>query len=499
VPVFLGEGTFQFRDITIGGAITLEVFGEWPLEMLASGAILIDGNIDLHGEDGGSTAVGAGVPGGTPSSIRRGGGTIGGVGAPSNGTAGVNGNSGQPHTVPIPGALGQGPGCGGDAFIDPTVGMVGSGGGGGGFFEAGFNALTAINTVRTWRSGFGTIGAHDLSYGGLPIQQNRRLDPLFPGSGGGGGASIDDTPGGGGGNGGGSIRLVSAGTITVNGSIVAYGGRGGDVLPDATMGPGFAGGGGGGSGGGLNAISATLVNFTNGNLDVSGGFAGLVPPPFYNANCCGGGHGATGLIVGEAPPDPVTGQPLVFFPAPGLLQPTQSQDLSPPPLGLPAITLNPPNLCITYAMVANFPNSVNRTAAYCDANVLLATMFFQANASIGQSVWMRVTDNGIPVGVPGAGAPVRHPNYSGDNFTTANVPSGGTIMVQWMGAEESAPGSGQPLAGTQTNWTTSTDLLDTHELIRFRVSATTVTLPDLGGTPAVAGLLDISINYSFNF
>ena len=43
------------------------------------------------------------------------------------------------------------------------------------------------------------------------------------------------------------------------------------------------------------------------------------------------------------------------------------------------------------------------------------------------------------------------------------------------------------------------DILDTHEMIRFRVTLATVTLPDLGGTPPVSAVLDVSITYSFNY
>jgi hypothetical protein len=98
----------------------------------------------------------------------------------------------------------------------------------------------------------GNLGIPLVSAGvayGSPI-----LQPLIGGSGGGGGRGGTNYPGSGGGGGGGALLIASSGTFTLSGSINAAGGNSGD-----TGGTGFGGPGGGGSGGAVRVMATTVA------------------------------------------------------------------------------------------------------------------------------------------------------------------------------------------------------------------------------------------------
>ncbi len=177
-----GDGIFQFTTISVGTGVTLRfraaTFNS-PVYWLASGAVQIDGVLDLRGEDG------------HPS------------GARSNASASIAGSGGY------------GGGSGGGGYINPSVSIVpaqkGYGPGGGRpakYFDVGAGA------------GPGPRAAAPGTYTG-----NSFMVPLIGGSGGGGGAcNVGNLIGGGGGAGGGAILIASSSSIRVNGSILVTGG-----------------------------------------------------------------------------------------------------------------------------------------------------------------------------------------------------------------------------------------------------------------------------------
>lgn len=125
-------------------------------------------------------------------------------------------------------------------------------------------------------------------FGGRPLDNVSDTRLFF---GGGGGAGDDDDFGGGeGGSGGGIIFLVSRGTISGTGQIVADGEKGGDAIP-ITFNDAPGGGGGGGSivllsQVSINGISISSIGGNGGNQIVPGG-----------VECEGGGGGGGGGYI----------------------------------------------------------------------------------------------------------------------------------------------------------------------------------------------------------
>ena len=227
--------TIWAGDFIVQPTAVVQVIGGQPLSVVASGAVVVDGTIDVSGADGGSNLSGCNDPGGEGGAA---------------GAGGFDGGNGGDNigTTPTDGA---GPG-GGSA--GGTVNGSAGGGGGGGHELAGA------------AGGSGTGGTGGPAYASLP--------PLVGGSGGGGGGAEDDggggfdDGGGGGGGGGGVVRIVSQTTITVSGTIDASGGNGGQGLCGG-------GGGGGGSGGAIQLLAASgPPTITGATLDVTGGAAG---------------------------------------------------------------------------------------------------------------------------------------------------------------------------------------------------------------------------------
>ncbi len=206
------DGIFNYTDITIPAGVTVSFINNLantPVIWLASGAVQIDGVVDINGENGhhetGPFLMSKPGPGGFP-----------------GGTAEINDSS----------FLGGfGPGGGGR---DATLAGAGS------FGSAGQDTIPGAQ------------------YG------NIFLFPLIGGSGGAGGfpPAPSLNGGGGGGAGGGAILVASSISITVNGSILA---RGGDNLRSFSN----SAAGKGGSGGAIRLIANAI--YGQGALDTLGG------------------------------------------------------------------------------------------------------------------------------------------------------------------------------------------------------------------------------------
>ena len=160
-----GDGVFHFTTINIAAGVTVKLSGRIfprPVFWLATGAVTINGIIDLNGEEGHSRSINSSV-----------------------------------RTPSAPGAGGYSGGVGGNAAHPARPGN----GPGGGAVQAGDTAGT-----------------------GGTFTGNTFLVPLVGGSGGGGEQFGSSTFGAGGSSGGGAVLIASSVSITVNGGIAAEGG-----------------------------------------------------------------------------------------------------------------------------------------------------------------------------------------------------------------------------------------------------------------------------------
>ena len=166
-----GDNIYHFTTINIAAGVTVKLSAKYlngPVFWLASGAVQIDGIVDLNGEDG--------------SDARN-----------------YTNNASRVPTVPGAGGYGGGIGALGASAAQP-----GSGPGGGRLQDG---------------NGTGGGAAHATPFINSPAYGNDFLLPLIGGSGGAGGSF------GGGGAGGGAILVASSASIAVNGAITANGGR----------------------------------------------------------------------------------------------------------------------------------------------------------------------------------------------------------------------------------------------------------------------------------
>ncbi len=240
-----GDGVYHFTTITIASGVTIDMTRSLhgPVVWLATGAVQINGLIDLNGSNGhpdgnGQSNAVVAMPGA--------GGFAGGPAARFN----------------TPAQAGGGPGGG------QVHSVVTGGGGGAGHVGPGGNGA----------AGGGVLEGSGRAYG------NAFLLPLLGGSGGaGGGHNGGSLYGAGGGAGGGAILIASSDRILVDGTIRTNGG-GGHVLFN-----GGASGGGGGSGGSIRLIAPIVSG--GGTLSVNGGSSnGSLP----------GGAGSPGRLRVEA-------------------------------------------------------------------------------------------------------------------------------------------------------------------------------------------------------
>lgn len=334
----LPAGVHHFTTISIPAGVTVTTDGPGVLDLRATGAVTIDGRVDVSGGNGGD--------GGMAQGCYNGGGQGGGTGNP---TAGVNGMTGCVATsvggmgaVGLNGAIFSGscPAQGGGFGGGMGGGTCNGGGGGGGYAGGGggggYNGGNGANGASA-ASGVGGIGALSnvnvdgagkvSGTGGAGLGRYRGQNGLFfpgcvasgypgssggggaigalaqsdlavattfqPGSGGGGGAahcSVCGQGAGGGGGGGGAIRIASAVSITVGatGAILANGGAGGSGFVANTG----NGGGGGGSGGVVYLAAPTLDVQAGATVSAIGGPGGNSQP----TNCGRGGEGGYGRI-----------------------------------------------------------------------------------------------------------------------------------------------------------------------------------------------------------
>lgn len=203
-----GDNVYHFTTISIPTGVTVRLSAQFlngPVFWLASGVVQIDGIIDLNGEDG------------------------------QNGQDITN----NARFFAVPGAGGFGGGLGGMGSLTPTAG---NGPGGGPAIGIGAGHVNG-------NPGFGI-----LPYG------NDFLVPLIGGSGGGGGIFLNNANGGSGGAGGGALLIASSISITVNGTIQANGGTGGESGDKE---------GGSGSGGSIHLLAPSIG--VTGTLHAKGG------------------------------------------------------------------------------------------------------------------------------------------------------------------------------------------------------------------------------------
>ncbi|MBK9453674.1 MAG: T9SS type A sorting domain-containing protein [Bacteroidetes bacterium] len=247
----IAGGQHNFTTFSISPGVVVRVTGSQPLEIKATGAVVIEGTLDVSGLAGADgvtyTAGGAGALG------------VAGGGNGGGGSFDVNNG-------PIAATAGTGTGAGGD-------GLGWSGGGGAGYAFLGGSS-----------GGVGGIGG---SIYGAP-----NLAGLTSGSGGGGGSGGYNCGAGGGGAGGGFVSILSCISISVSGTITANGGNGG------SDGTGNCGGGGGGSGGSIWLAAPQVTN--NGTLTAAGGVGGasaVSGSPYFGA----GGAGSVGRIRIDSP------------------------------------------------------------------------------------------------------------------------------------------------------------------------------------------------------
>lgn len=257
------SGVFNFTTINIPSNVTVRFTrnaANTPVTLRASGDVTIAGTINLNGTNGGNASV---VTDLVPNGGRGGaGGFDGGNG--SNGLIGSTGGSG----------LGPGGGAGGVVF--PNVNDCSGIGGGGGFARQGGTAFKSTGTL------YAVGGA---SYG------SPALLPLIGGSGGGGGGGASllypYSTGSGGGGAGGALAILSSGTITFTGTLLARGGSAG--FPEF-FGDGPTGG--GGSGGAVRLVAAAITG--------SGGSVNVAPGAGAGVFNCFSGSGSPGRIRIEA-------------------------------------------------------------------------------------------------------------------------------------------------------------------------------------------------------
>ena len=188
------------------------------------------------------------------------------------------------------GGNGLGLGSGERGTLGPTSTSFGDFGCGGGGGGFGTAGVAAFSISSSYHCRSQNAGAGGQSYG------TANLLPLFGGSGGGGGSGGRDSFGTGGGGGGGALLIASSATVRIDGNILADGGDSGNS--NAVCGGSrsqLGGTGGGGSGGGIRIIAESITG--SGNISAIGGIAGLV---CSSANRGRGGAGGLGRIRLEA-------------------------------------------------------------------------------------------------------------------------------------------------------------------------------------------------------
>lgn len=226
-------GIYQYTSVNIPTNVTVTFIpnaNNTPVVWLVQSNVVINGTVDVSGQNANLTAGGIGGPGG------------------------FQGGNGGPAM-----SYGQGPGGGPSGT---NYGANASYGGAGGLYSLGVSG---------------------------PIYGNVFLIPLIGGSGGGGAmtgsSQVGQGPGDGGGGGGGAL-LIAAANFTLNGLINANGGASYDYLNyGCNPGPCHLTLGGGGSGGAVRLVASKIAG--SGTVSTSGGCGGTSGSSCYSTGGLG--------------------------------------------------------------------------------------------------------------------------------------------------------------------------------------------------------------------
>lgn len=331
---------FDFTSISVPAGVKVLATGARAFALTATGAVTIDGTIDVSGEDcggvtlqrGGNAGPGGGGGGGGGDAIAHPGDVSGGKGGLGTGGYGYLGEPsmeivGSDGTGLFFGRRGfRGAGGAGGSGTNGAAPLTGTptygGGGGGGGPGGGAGGSYGDNTGCA--SGFGIASGSGGGFG-LPGEDSPRAGATTPailggpaygsddlavfsgGSGGGGGGEDRNVDPGynGGGGGGGAVMITSLVSISVGatGQIVAKGGsgRGSPTRPPPFTNTTTWSAGGGGAGGAIYLDAPTVTSA--GSLCVAGGIGGSVDPtnvcpafPSYKHKAGNGGGGRIALF-----------------------------------------------------------------------------------------------------------------------------------------------------------------------------------------------------------
>jgi len=296
----------QYHDVTVASTFSLTP-SAWDgskggiIFFRANGTVTINGSINSNGKGylPGATTTGVAnyMGSGGGESFCAPGGAAGGSGAGGAGAGGGGAGYGN-YTA---GTAYCGGGGGGNANLagSATLGGAGGGasghssGGGGGYGSFGYGGTASGTNGGTSTSGAGANAAGSAGGGGGGTYGVADLSKLMFGSGGGsGGAHSSGATGGLGGQGGG-ITMISANTISVNGTLASNGGNASNyVACNSTY--SYWGGGGGGAGGSVKIYGNTVqmgASLVSANAGASSLGCIAASPSYY------GGNGGVGRIA----------------------------------------------------------------------------------------------------------------------------------------------------------------------------------------------------------
>lgn len=277
---FTTGGTYNCQTVVISSDVNVQ--GSSPLIIRVLSTVQINAVLSVDGSNGQN----GGLTGANVISL----GGAGGAGGNSGGNCSLAAAD-NCATISFNDGDGAGAGTGGTAS-----GAAGGGGGGGGAFQsAGLNGEDG----SAGHSG-GNGGA---SYGSATSLKDSPQAGSSGGAAGNGHIPFDEYTGGGGGGSGGILKIVAQGSISISstGILRANGGDGGAASSPGNSDGG--GGGGGGSGGLIHLISASTIS-NQGTIEARGGSGGPGPTTSGGGD---GGAGGLGFILIENPTGTITG------------------------------------------------------------------------------------------------------------------------------------------------------------------------------------------------
>ena len=232
------------------------VVGQHPLVIRVDGDVIIQGIIDMAGDNGSPGLLVSG-------SLSGGNGGSGGYNGGGISALDADGNDGEDGEY-------GGRGRGGRRGVSQGNEAGGGGGSGG--------RLSDPSAMGDDGTGTGTLGRGGETPEEPLLSDEILWENMIGGRGGGAGGAGDYrgnfASGGSGGGGGGSISIHALGTIILRGTIDVRGGVGGDGAWNTSPSAGPGGGGGGGSGGIIHLVSNRNIMIDGGSLNASGGSGG---------------------------------------------------------------------------------------------------------------------------------------------------------------------------------------------------------------------------------